>query len=44
MRGLSEHPPLQETSLEELYSFEFQPQSGFIIGGMYDDPARFHNS
>jgi 5-deoxy-glucuronate isomerase len=33
------HNPPQEANLEELYYFKFKPQSGFIIGGMYDDPA-----
>ena len=37
-RHMQNNPP-QETSLEELYYFKFQPQSGFIIGGVYDDPA-----
>ena len=31
------HP--DEANLEELYYFNFQPDSGFILGGIYDDPA-----
>jgi 5-deoxy-glucuronate isomerase len=42
-RHMHDNPP-QETRLEELYYFKFQPQSGFIIGGMYDDPAAKENA
>jgi 5-deoxy-glucuronate isomerase len=34
----------QETSLEELYYFKFEPRSGFIIGSIYDDPAVKENA
>jgi len=33
-----------ETKLEELYYFKFMPESGFIIGGIYDDPAAKENA
>jgi len=35
-RHMQNNPP-QETKLEELYYFKFEPQGGFIIGGIYDD-------
>lgn len=31
--------PPKETTLEEVYYFKFKPDTGFIIGGIYDDPA-----
>lgn len=37
-RHTLKNPP-QETNLEELYYFKFKPDTGFIIGGIYDDPA-----
>ncbi len=33
-----------ETKLEELYYFKFMPESGFIIGGLYDDPGAKENT
>ncbi len=37
-RHTLDNPP-QEANLEELYYFKFEPQTGFIIGGIYEDPA-----
>jgi 5-deoxy-glucuronate isomerase len=42
-RHMQDDPP-RETSLEELYCFKFEPHTGFIIGGMYDDPAAKENA
>jgi 5-deoxy-glucuronate isomerase len=36
-RHTLDQPP-GETKLEELYYFRFQPETGFIIGGIYDNP------
>ena len=38
-RHADDNPP-HETSLEEVYYFKFQPDTGFIIGGIYDDPSK----
>jgi 5-deoxy-glucuronate isomerase len=37
-RHVKDNLPL-ETNLEELYYFRFEPETGFVIGGIYDDPA-----
>jgi 5-deoxy-glucuronate isomerase len=37
-RHMQDNPP-HETTLEELYYFKFSPQTGFVIGGIYDDPG-----
>jgi len=37
-RHTRDNPP-HETNLEELYYFKFMPASGFIIGGIYDEPG-----
>ncbi len=42
-RHMEDSPP-QETSLEELYYFKFKPDTGFIIGGIYDDPSTKENA
>lgn len=40
----AEPNPPQETTLEELYYFKFEPDTGFIIGGIYDDPLYKENA